>query len=324
MKCLIPSMFVVLYIATAAGSGTCQIGSATEAAAGELVEVMLRQGGREAATELAEMGGEAAVRELLNRAAREGGEELVERVAQYGAKYGPSALKAVERSPSRMIQALDRVSPDLIEPAIRAAAREPGMTARLVGAYGKDALELAAKHPGVGARLAEKLGANGIRIGKNLTTDQATTLARYADDIAVLPLDKRSQLLDAMMKAPTRVLDFLEQHPKILLTSGGVAAIIATTDNLFGGAGLSPKHETPPPGLVERVVFGMGHRLAGPVGIIAAILVAGILCRVAIGVRSAWQLKALQLQLEEARVAAEIARQSKAMDNADPGRQLPQ
>ena len=127
-------------------------------------------------TELAEMGGEAAVRKLLERAMNQGGKELVERIADYATRYGPSALKAVERSPSQMIQALDGISPDLVAPAIRAAAREPGVTAQLVAAYGKDALELAAKHPGVGTSLAEKLGEDGIRVGRQLSTDQAVTL----------------------------------------------------------------------------------------------------------------------------------------------------
>jgi len=32
------------------------------------------------------------------------------------------------------------------------------------------------------------------------------------------------------MKAPARVLDYLEKHPKVLLTAGGAAAVIAIAD----------------------------------------------------------------------------------------------
>jgi hypothetical protein len=313
MKCLIMLVtFVALAAALAVFKAACQIEPATEAVARELIEVMLRQGGREAVTELAEMGGQAAVRKLLERAMNQGGKELVERITHYATRYGPSALKAVERSPSQMIQALDGLPPDLVAPAIRAAAREPRVTAQLVAAFGQDALELAAKHPGVGTSLAEKLGEDGIHVGQQLSTDQAVTFARYADDIAALPPGERNQLLDAMIRAPAKVLDYLETHPKVLLTAGGVALVIAAKDNLLGSPTFPTNQGTPPPGLIERVIFGLGDRFAWAVGVIIAIIVGGILCRVAIGVRSAWKLKALRLEQEEARAATEAIRQSNA------------
>jgi hypothetical protein len=40
----------------------------------------------------------------------------------------------------------------------------------------------------------EKLGTDGIAVGRNLTTDQAVALARYADEIAALPPEERNQL----------------------------------------------------------------------------------------------------------------------------------
>jgi hypothetical protein len=274
-----------------------QISPAVEATARELVEIMLREGGREAATELAEMGGVVAVRQLLERAMNEGGEELVERIGQYATHYGPSALKAVEPSPCRIIRALDRIPPDLVAPAIRAAAREPGVTARLVAAYGKDALEVAAKHPGVGASLVEKLGSDGITIGQKLTTDQAVMFARYADDIAALPAGDRNRVLDAIMKAPAAVLGFLETHPKVLLTAGGVAVMVAVKDNLFGSTTTSTNGGAPT-GLVERVIFGLVNRFAVPLTIVVVIVTGGILCYLAIRLRSVWKLKTPQIKRE--------------------------
>ena len=285
----------------------CQVGSASDAVAEELVEVMLREGGQEAAAELAEMGGAAAVRELLDKAASEGGDQLVVRVAQYATRYGPPALRAIEPSPARMAEALDAMPPELIAPAIRAAAREPQLTARLVAAYGNDALAVAAKHPGVGATLAEKLGADGIVVGQTLTTDQAVTLARYADDIATLAPDQRKRLLAAIASAPAAVLDYLETHPKVLLTAGGVAAVIAARDRLFGGTASSGSPLSPPPGLVERLVFGVMHRLAVPIKMVMAIILGGLVCHTAISVRSAWKLRAMRLAREEARIAEELA-----------------
>ncbi|HET6249739.1 MAG TPA: hypothetical protein VFE47_18765 [Tepidisphaeraceae bacterium] len=250
---ILSAALVVAGIASPAASPDnivlCQASSVTEAAAKELIEVMLREGGSQAASELVEMGGAAAVRQLLENAMNEGGEELVQRVAQYGTRYGPAALRAMERSPARMVRALDGMQPDLVAPAIRAAARQPEVMDQLVATYGKTALEVAAKHPGFGVDLAEKLGGDGIRIGQNLTTDQAVTLARYADDIAALPSAQRNQLLDAILRAPVEVLDYLETHPKVLLTAGGAAVVIAAKDNLLGGSTLSPNPATPPPGL---------------------------------------------------------------------------
>jgi hypothetical protein len=307
-----------LIITASACQGSCQVGAATEATARELVEIMLRQGGREAATELTELGGEAAVRELLQRAASEGGEELVDRVAGYAACYGPAALKAVERSPSPMIRALDGVSPDLVGPAIRAAAREPEVMARLVVSYGKDGLELAARHPGVGARLAEKLGRDGIRIGRELTTDQAVTLSRFADEIGALPPGDRNQLLDAMGKAPGSALDYLETHPKVLLTAGGVAVVIAAKNNIFGGT-VTSTNQSPLPGFIERIISGVENKLAGPIEVIFIIGVAGIFCYVAIQLRSVWKLKADRLERVASNlVAAGCARRPPGHRNDRP------
>jgi hypothetical protein len=298
MRCPILLPFALLVVAMPACVARCQIPSATEAAARDLVEVMVREGGREAAAELAEMGGEAAVRGLLKRVASEGGEELVERVAKYGTRYGPEALKAVERSPGRMIRALDGMPPSLVAPAVRAAAREPELTARLVGEYGVDALEVAAKHPGVGAGLAEKLGADGITIGQKLSTDQAVAFARYADDIAARPPGERNELLDAMVKAPSKVLDYLENHPRVLLTTGGVAAIIAAKDNLLGSPIPSGDHDAPPPGLIERIVLRGLEKFTVPIVATGVILAGGIVCCVLIRLPGWWKLKALRLECQ--------------------------
>ena len=303
MKNPILLCLAVLIVAMPPRFASYQIGSATEAAARELVEIMLREGGHEAATELAEMGGEAAVRQLLERATNEGGEKLLDRIVQYGTRYGPSALKAVERAPSRMINALDRVSPDLVAPAIRAAAREPEITARLVAAYGKDALEVAAKHPGVGTKLSEKLGADGIRVGQKLTTDQAIAFARCADDIAALPPVERNQLLDAMKKAPAAVLDYLEQHPKVLLTAGGVAAIVAAKDNLLGNSTPLLNRVTPP-GLAERIIVRLTDRFTAAITATLVIICGGTFCYIAIQLRSLWRTKGLRLKRENAQFVA--------------------
>jgi hypothetical protein len=295
---LIPMMFTLLAMSPAAIGSTCQVSTVTESAVRELLEVICRQGGREAATELAQIGGKAAVRQLLERAMAEGGPALVERVAQYGTRFGPTAIKALERSPRQMIGALDQLSPDLLPAAVRAAARQPEAAARLVAAYGSDALELMARHSGVGTELAEKLGGDGVRLGQRLTTDQAITLARYADDIRVLPAPEQRQLLRAIEKTPGTVLGYLESHPRVLLTAGGVAVLIAAKDNLLGPPTSSPEPGTAAAGWIERTLSLMGGFFVRPMMVVLTILIGGLLGYIAIGLWAAFRRQNLRIQQE--------------------------
>lgn len=275
MKRVVLFVLATLMPAMLVGAVSGQVSQATEAAAEEMIHLMLHEGGSAVASELIELGGETAVRALLQRAAREGGGGLVDRVVQYGSCYGPPALKAIEPSPSRMIRALDRLPPDLIQPAIRAAARDPELTSRLVSASGDGALEVMARLPGVGSALVEKLGEDGLRMSNHLTTDQAVALARHAEDVASLPSAQRNQLLDAMAKAPAQVLDFLESHPKALLTAGGVSAFIAAKENILGRANQSSVNE-PSPSLIERVIIRLIDKIAVPVSAVIALITIGI------------------------------------------------
>lgn len=306
-------VLVAAVIVAAPVHKTCgQMSQASEAVADELISVMLREGGRTAASELTELGGEAAVSALLQRAAREGGESLVDRIVQYGSQFGPSAIEAIEPSPSQMVQALDRLPPDLIQPAIQAAAREPKVLSRLVSAYGGAALEVAAKQPGVGTALIEKLGEDGICISSRLTTDQAVTLTRHADDIAALPAAQRSQFMDAMLKSPARVLDYLESHPKVLLTAGGVSVFMAAKDNLLGNAVQPVGQETSPSGLVERVIARLGNRFVGPVTAAVVAIVIAICAYLIIQLRSRWKLNAIRVERERVRAGPQIRQASEA------------
>lgn len=311
MKCFVIFVLAALMVAAPVRQVRGQVSQATEAAAEELIDVMLREGGEAAAGELTELGGKTAVSALLQRAAGEGGEELVDRVVQYGSRYGPSALMAIELSPSQMVRAFDRLPPDLIRPAIQAAAREPKLLSRLVSAYGNAALELAGRQPGIGPALVEKLGPDGIRIGNRLTTDQAVALARHAEDIAALPSAERNKFMDAMMKAPAQALDYLEAHPKVLLTAGGVSAFIAAKENILGSAVQSSGRGASSRGLVERVVYRLAGKFASP--IIAAIVLIGVgICVfVMIKLRNMWKLSVTRRSRGRSQDAPAVCRPSK-------------
>lgn len=228
-------------------------------AAKELAETLARQGGREAAQELAEIGGETAVRELLEAAAREGGESLVERTTQYAIAHGPLAVKALRPSPARMLTALNDLPPQLVKPALYAAARQPQVITKIVTEFGEGALEVAARHPGVGTRLVTSFGDDGIRVGRALSTDEAVTLARHADDIAALAPAQRSAVLSKIASSPKVVLEFLEKHPRILTTTAGVGTVLALKDQIVGTSEIVTGPDGRPvavakPGIIERML----------------------------------------------------------------------
>jgi hypothetical protein len=200
----------------------------------ELTDVISKQGSKSAARELAEFGGKEAVQATLEKAAREGGEELVEKVVRYGRRYGVSAVRAINHAPAPYIKALDGLPEELVEQAIWAVQREPELMTRLVRDYGSDALLLATKHRGIGGGLVNKLGSEGVRLGKALSEHQAVVAARHADTLASLPQAEQSRVIGAIVAAPARALDFLERHPKILLTSAGVGTFIALQDEMLG------------------------------------------------------------------------------------------
>lgn len=212
---------------------TCQ-GNVVTKGAREIVEAIAKKGGKEATQELAEFGGKQAVQEVLEKASREGGDELVEKVIRYGKKYGVSAVKTIDNAPVLYVKALDELPENLVERALWAAQREPETVTRLLSQYGSDALEIAARSRGVGADIVTKLGNDGIRMSRELTEDQAIILARHADELAGLPTPQRSQVVDAIICAPKRVIDYMEKHPKVLFTAAGVATLVALKDDVLG------------------------------------------------------------------------------------------
>ena len=152
----------------------------------QATEKVFQHAGQEGLRELTEMGGEATVRSVLEQASREGGEQLFRKAAQYGIEDGPSAIRMIERSPAKMVSALDEMSPTLRSAGIQAVERDPQVLVPLVNRFGALAMEAAARHPGVGEKLVQSLGSDGIALSGKLTTDQAVVASRYAQQIADL------------------------------------------------------------------------------------------------------------------------------------------
>lgn len=280
----------------------CSIGSFLSKPVREAFEYIFKKSTTQGLKELAEIGGEKAVQEVLEQAVKEGGEQMAERVAFYTVKYGANALKAISRSPGRIIKALDEIPESMVRPALGAIEREGDSLVKLVNAYGKESLELAAKHPGVGSKIVEKLGDDGIRIAKNLTNDQAIVLARASDTIAKLPKRDQVKVYEILLKSAGEALDYLEKHPKILATSAGLSAFYMAHDNLFGE---SNNRTIYPNGRVEETASGMIDRIFGieiiksNLNMILIITGIGIFCWIFIRLFWLWKIQKLKYENEE-------------------------
>ena len=293
----VAAFVVVLLLAYATPRfARAQVGAVAREVVETAVERVVGAASRDAAEELTAMGGRTAVRELMEQASREGGDALVQRVAQYGAEQGPSALRVIGRSPAKMVQALDALAPAMREQALRAAARDPQAVAQLVTRYGSGALELAARHPGVGVRLAEQLGRDGIETAAKLTTDEGILLSRHAAEINALAPAQRASVLATISKAPAKALQFLEDHPKLLLTGAGVATFVALKDDLIGDRGAvvlgpdgKPTRLPASAGFLERLSLGVVDRLSKPINLIATALAGGVWFWLSIRLWGTWR-----------------------------------
>jgi hypothetical protein len=198
-----------------------------------LAEFLARKFGKEGAKELAEFGGRQGVEEVLEKASKEGGEQLAKKVVQYGEHYGVSSLKVIDQAPAAYVSALDSLPSNLVDDAVRIAAREPARLTPLVRSYGGKMLTAEVRHPGVGVKFAEQLGEQGLDVCAKTTTDQAITIGRHLDEIAALPTAERQSVLSALTEAPGRLVAFLDKHPLFTITAATAGTLIAVKDQAF-------------------------------------------------------------------------------------------
>jgi len=211
-----------------------QTGAAVKAAR-EVIEAIGKKGGREGLEEVAHLGGERAVREVMERAYAEGGEELVNQLVRHSDTYGAGILHGARRSPARFAEAFEQVPEELKSAAVHAIQREPELMAGLIMRHGDHALLAGARHPGVGPRALSAFGDDAAELLPKLTTDQVIRLNRLAPEIANAAPARKAELLDLIGQAPKRVLDLLEEHPKVLLTGAGLSAFLLAKDQILGG-----------------------------------------------------------------------------------------
>ena len=267
----------------------------------EATEQIFKQAGREGLEQLAEMGGRQAVEQVMEQSAREGGDQLVRKVTQYGIEDGPAALRAIGRSPAKMVEALDGLSPELRTAGLQAVERNPKLMTNLIRQYGSGAMEVAARHPGVGEKLTQTLGTDGIKLGRELTTDQSIIAARYAEDIAKLPAVERAGVVGKIGEMPGRVLGFLESHPRTLRTAAGVAVVMAIKDQIIGDKGTTTVlpdgtvvTTASHPGLIERMFPSVSRFVYQPMMILAGVVAVGVAGWFGVHLWGKWRIQMLR------------------------------
>jgi len=270
----------------------------------EIAEAIAKKGGKEAAQELAEFGGKQAIQEVLEKAAKEGGDELVEKVIKYGRKYGLSAVKTIDNAPALYIKALDGIPETLVERALWAAQREPATMTRLLSQHGSEALQIAARYRGVGTDIVAKLGDDGVRMARSLSENQAVILARHADDIAGLPSSQKNQVVEAILAAPGRVIDYMEKHPKVFMTAAGITTLVALKDDVLGKdeeITINPDGSTTTRkrGFVERIL----DRFHKPVSSVLVILAVIVGCWGAVKIWGCYRRERVKVTLAEKSLA---------------------
>jgi hypothetical protein len=255
---------VILFLTLIAAPLVRAQGGAALRAAEELGEVILRRGGTEAAEELAKIGGQKAVQELMEQAAKEGGEVLMKQTAQLAEKHGVLALNAMRGAPGAVVRAVDGMPAELAEQGLRAIVREPAAMQGMVREFGSSALETAAKHPGLAGKISSGMGKEGLDIARNVTTREATILARHADDIAKLPAAERASVMNLIKQSPGKVLAWIERHPKILIAGSATTAVVLARKEIFG--------EGDTPGFLERVGGSLYRTFEAPISVAVAAL----------------------------------------------------
>jgi hypothetical protein len=203
-----------------------------------------KEGTEEATEFLARQGGRELAERVATAAAREGGEEAADQVSRLAAAYGPDALRALDNAPelAPVLAALKQL-PESEIPAVlsRLSAGASGRElARSIGRVGVSAVRGDLVHPGVGAVLARSLGDEGTELATKLSTDQAITVARHADDLAVLPAGQRQAVLALLHRDAERMVAFMgrfaaDNPGKTLFTAAATTVLLAESERILGG-----------------------------------------------------------------------------------------
>jgi hypothetical protein len=238
-----------------------------------------RNGGRQLAEELTELGGDAAIGNLARKVLAESGEQGIEKLATLAGRFGPDAVRALQQADSvaPVLKAISDLPEAMVGPALRrlAAASAPKELTEAVSRYGASALRDEVVHPGIGGKLVGSLGNDGMLLAEKLSSEQLLQVARHADDIAKLPTAQRETILQ-MLRSDTKAMvsflgRFVEKNPgATLFTAAGTGIILAESQRILGGDEIvfdkdGNPHLVSKPGTIGRSIDQAADRLLNPI-----------------------------------------------------------
>jgi hypothetical protein len=238
-----------------------------------------RNGGRQLAEELTELGGDAAIGNLARKVLAESGEQGIEKLATLAGRFGPDAVRALQQADSvaPVLKAISDLPEAMVGPALRrlAAASAPKELTEAVSRYGASALRAEVVHPGIGGKLVGSLGNDGMLLAEKLSSEQLLQVARHADDIAKLPTAQRETILQ-MLRSDTKAMvsflgRFVEKNPgATLFTAAGTGIILAESQRILGGDEIvfdkdGNPHLVSKPGTIGRSIDQAADRLLNPI-----------------------------------------------------------
>jgi hypothetical protein len=155
-----------------------------------------------------------------------------------------------------------------------------------------------------------------------MTTDEAIQLGRLAAKLANLAEPERRTLLDMIRKAPKTILDLLEEHPRVLYTTAGVASFIAVKDQLLGNVQIVTDENgviqsIKKPGFFERIWSKTADKFSAPLA--AIIWIAGLILLGWGGVKlwGTFRVEKTKVRIKEAQLARE-AKKAREQANHSP------
>lgn len=246
-SCLLSFLAITIslpWVAETKAVGILPLASVGTSIAKSITRFFGKEGAEEGAEYLAKKGTKELMERVTATASREGGDAAVNRVAKLTADHGPEALSALDNVPSVMpiLNALDELpAGDIQKSLVRLSAGKSGRElAEAITTHGGTALRSELKHPGVGLVLVRSLGDDGAELATRLTSDQALSVARHADELAALASPQRQGVLSLFYSDTERMVGFLgrfvQANPgKTLFTAATTTVILAEPERILGG-----------------------------------------------------------------------------------------
>lgn len=118
-----------------------------------------------------------------------------------------------------------------------------------------------------------------------------------------------------MGEEPGKVLNFLERHPKVMLTSAGVASFVAIRKELLGGAEVivdkdGVAHVVAKPGALERAWRHTTDRFHAPLAGIILMVGLVLLSWAAIQLWGAFRIQKAKVRIAASQLATQAERES--------------